>query len=83
MHLFCRPAFAPLYANQYSHHSSSGASPAAVVPNVASSAAGLNNMMGTANLLTPGSAGNVTTSGGHLYSTTSQFLSSANLAMGI
>lgn len=81
---FCRPAFAPLYANQYSHHSSSsGATPTAVVPSVASSAGGLNNVMGTTNLLTPVSAGNVTTPGGHLYSSASTFLNSANLAMGI
>ncbi|XP_023303869.2 uncharacterized protein LOC111685819 isoform X3 [Lucilia cuprina] len=59
-----RPAFAPLYANQYSHHSSSsGATPTAVVPSVASSAGGLNNVMGTTNLLTPGSAADGINSG--------------------
>ncbi|XP_075169202.1 enhancer of Polycomb [Haematobia irritans] len=77
-----RPAFAPLYANQYSHHSSSsGATPTAVVPSVGSSAAGLNNVMGSTGLLTPGSAGSVTTPGGHMYSTTSPYLNSANVAM--
>lgn len=54
-----------------------------MVPSVASSAGGLNNVMGTTNLLTPVSAGNVTTPGGHLYSSASPFLNSANLAMGI
>ncbi|XP_065369495.1 uncharacterized protein E(Pc) isoform X2 [Calliphora vicina] len=59
-----RPAFAPLYANQYSHHSSSsGATPTAVVPSVASSAGGLNNVMGTTNLLTPASAADGLNSG--------------------
>uniref|UniRef100_A0A1A9WQS1 Enhancer of polycomb-like protein n=1 Tax=Glossina brevipalpis TaxID=37001 RepID=A0A1A9WQS1_9MUSC len=80
-----RPAFAPLYANQYSHHhhsSSSGATPTAVVPGASSSAAGLNNVMGSAGgLLT--SVSNVSAGGGasHLYSSASQYLNSANIAM--
>lgn len=79
-----RPAFAPLYANQYSHHSSSsGATPTAVVPSVASSAAGLNNVMGSTGLLTPGSAGSATTPGAHMFSTASPYLNSANIAMGM
>ncbi|XP_061390283.1 serine-rich adhesin for platelets [Musca vetustissima] len=79
-----RPAFAPLYANQYSHHSSSsGATPTAVVPSVSSSAAGLNNVMGSSTgLMTAGQTGNVTTSGSsHMYSSAPQYLNSANVAM--
>uniref|UniRef100_A0A1A9UQ24 Enhancer of polycomb-like protein n=1 Tax=Glossina austeni TaxID=7395 RepID=A0A1A9UQ24_GLOAU len=81
-----RPAFAPLYANQYSHHhhsSSSGGTPTAVVPGASSSAAGLCNVMGSSGgLLT--SVSNVSAGGGgasHLYSSASQYLNSANIAM--
>uniref|UniRef100_A0A1B0G767 Enhancer of polycomb-like protein n=1 Tax=Glossina morsitans morsitans TaxID=37546 RepID=A0A1B0G767_GLOMM len=82
-----RPAFAPLYANQYSHHhhsSSSGGTPTAVVPGASSSAAGLCNVMGSSGgLLT--SVSNVSVGGGggasHLYSSASQYLNSANIAM--
>ncbi|XP_073812627.1 enhancer of Polycomb [Musca autumnalis] len=78
-----RPAFAPLYANQYSHHSSSsGATPTAVVPSVSSSAAGLNNVIGSTGLLTPGqTAAGIATSGSHMYSSAPQYLNSANVAM--
>lgn len=80
--LYYRPAFAPLYANQYSHHSSSsGATPTAVVPSVSSSAAGLNNVMGSTGMMTPGQTGSVT-AGGHMYSSAPQYLNSANVAMG-
>ncbi|XP_037944219.1 uncharacterized protein LOC119677024, partial [Teleopsis dalmanni] len=66
-----RPAFTPLYTNQYSHHSSSaGSTPTGPVSS------------GIGNVLTSGYSANVNNNvgSGHLYSS-SQYLNSSNLAI--
>ncbi|XP_067632062.1 serine-rich adhesin for platelets [Eurosta solidaginis] len=78
-----RPAFAPLYTNQYSHHgSASGATPTGVVPASASThTTGVGGVLGPGGLLgaTAGVNNVAPGCGGHLYASASQYLNPSTL----
>ncbi|XP_036331591.1 uncharacterized protein LOC118743166 [Rhagoletis pomonella] len=80
-----RPAFAPLYTNQYSHHASAtGTTPTGVVSAGAGThAAGVGSVLGPGGLLTSTAGANSVAagSGGHLYASASQYLNPSSLTI--
>lgn len=82
----CRPAFAPLYTNQYSHHGSAASTASAGVVSAggATHATGVGNVLGPGGLLSSAAGANNVTpgSGGHLYASASQYLNPSTLTIG-
>ncbi|XP_053965640.1 uncharacterized protein LOC128867995 [Anastrepha ludens] len=80
-----RPAFAPLYTNQYSHHGSApGTTPTGVASvGAATHAAGVGSVLGPGGLLTSAAGANsvASGSGGHLYASASQYLNPSSLTI--